>query len=164
MLAATQKGKIRFRMGKREIIYDLIYVGNPADAHILAAYHLLSAHDKPSPPAESKVDGECFNIPNDEKVFFWDFTRKMAATAGHPVEKEEFVVMPVWVGSIIGWISEWVVWIRSAGRKQPNKMVKEIRFSTIHRTLSVEKAKRVLGYKPEVGLDEGIKRGVTWWM
>jgi sterol-4alpha-carboxylate 3-dehydrogenase (decarboxylating) len=82
-------------MGKGENVYDFIYVGNLADAHILAAYHLLSAYDKPSPPAESKVDGECFNITNDERVLFWDFMRKVAAAAGYPVKKEEIVVVPV---------------------------------------------------------------------
>jgi sterol-4alpha-carboxylate 3-dehydrogenase (decarboxylating) len=64
----------------------------------------------------------------------------------------------------MGWISEWLIWIRSTGRKQPNMTVEAIRFSTIHRTLSMEKAKRVLRYKQEVGLEEGFKRGVAWWI
>ena len=28
----------------------------------------------------------------------------------------------------------------------------------------IDKAIRVLGYKPLVGLDEGIRRGVEWWI
>jgi sterol-4alpha-carboxylate 3-dehydrogenase (decarboxylating) len=48
------------------------------------------------------------------------------------------------MGLIMGWISEWLIWIRSTGRNQPNMTVEAIRFSTIHRTLSMEKAKEVL--------------------
>ena len=39
-----------------------------------------------------------------------------------------------------------------------------IRLSTINRTLNGAKAKRVLGYQPQVSIEEGTKRGVTWWL
>ena len=39
-----------------------------------------------------------------------------------------------------------------------------VRFSIINRTLNIDKAKRVLGYRPMVSIDEGIKRGVGWYM
>jgi sterol-4alpha-carboxylate 3-dehydrogenase (decarboxylating) len=147
MLAVAEQGKTRFQMGNGENMYDFMYVGNLVDAHILATRHLLSAHGKPPPPAERRVDGECFNVTNDERVLFWEFTRKIAAAAGHPVKKEEIVVIPAWVGLLIGWISEWVVWARSGGTKQPNMTVEGIRLSTIHRTLNMDKAKRVLGFQ-----------------
>lgn len=39
-----------------------------------------------------------------------------------------------------------------------------IRLSTINRTLNGDKARRVLGYRPQVGIEEGIERGVKWWL
>jgi sterol-4alpha-carboxylate 3-dehydrogenase (decarboxylating) len=163
MLAVAEQGQTRFQMGNGKNVYDFIYVGNLVDAHILTARHLLAAYGKPPPPAEKRVDGECFNITNDERVLFWDFTRQIAAAGGYPVKQEEIVVVPVWVALLIGWISEWIVWMMSRGTRQPNMTVEGIRYSTIHRTLNVEKAKRVLGYKPRVELDEGIRRGAEWW-
>lgn len=102
------------------------------------------------------------NVTNDERVLFWEFTRKVAAASGHPVKKEDIVVMPLWVGLIRAWISEWVVWIFSRGRKQSNMTVTGVYFSTIHRTLNTGKAKSLLGYRPAVSLDEGIRRGAEW--
>jgi sterol-4alpha-carboxylate 3-dehydrogenase (decarboxylating) len=163
MIAAAEQGKSRFQMGNGQNIYDFVYVGNVADAHILAARHLLSAYGKPIPPPEERVDGECFNITNNERVLFWEFTRQIAAEAGYPVKREEIVVIPLWIGLLIGYVSAFVVWVISGGKRQPNMTIEAIRLSTIHRTLDGEKAKRVLGYKPTVGLDEGIARGVRWY-
>lgn len=164
MIPIAEAGSTKFQMGKGKNIYDFVYIGNLVDAHILAAQALVRAYGQPPPPASKRVDGENINITNDERVFFWDFTRKVAAAAGHPVNKEDIVVIPLWVGLIIGWISEWVVWIFSRGRKQSSMTVEGIRFSTINRTLNTDKAKRLLGFRPAVSLDEGIQRGVKWYL
>jgi len=38
-----------------------------------------------------------------------------------------------------------------------------VAFSCGVRWLNIEKARRVLGYEPQVGLEEGIKRMISWW-
>ena len=164
MLSNAVKGKTRFQMGEGKNVYDFMYVGNLADAHILTAQHLLAAWGHPVPLQEKRVDGECFNVTNDERILFWDFVRKVSAAAGCPVKQEEIIVVPVWVGLLIGWISEWIVWAKSGGREHPNMTVEGCRLSTIHRTLNSEKAKRVLGYRPTINLDDGIERGAKWWL
>ena len=164
ILSVAAQGKARLQMGSGQNVYDFVYVGNLADAHILAARRLLAAYGRPQPPLDSRVDGECFNITNDERVLFWDFQRRIAAAGGFPVKEEEIKVVPVWLGLMIGWISEWLTWARSRGTRQSNMTMEGIRLSTINRTLSVEKAKRVLGYKPAIKLDEGIQRGADWWV
>ena len=162
MIPRAEEGKMKFQMGKGKNVYDFVYIGNLVDAHILAAQALVKAYGKPPPPAHQKVDGENINVTNDERVLFWEFTRKVAAVAGHPVRKEEIVVIPAWVGLFMAFCSEWAAWIR--GSKQPTMSVEAIRLSTINRTMSVEKAKRLLGYRPTVSIDEGIQRGVKWYM
>ena len=164
MLSVAKKGKAKFQMGGGRNVYDFVYVGNLADAHILAAQALVKAYDKPPPPAAQRIDGENFNITNNEPILFWEFTRKLAATAGYPVKKEEIVVIPTIVGLIMGWISELFVWILSRGKEQPNMTKEGIRLSTINRTLNGEKARRVLGYRPRVSMDEGIERSVEWFV
>ena len=161
MIRRAEEGKMRFQMGQGRNVYDFVYVGNLADAHILAARKLIEAYGKPPPPAKERVDGQCFNVTNDERVLFWEFSRSVAAATGHPVSKEELKVVPVWVGLWMAWCSEWWAWLLR--REQPGLTVEAVRFSTINRTLSVEKAKRVLGYRPSVSIEDGVRRGVTWY-
>lgn len=164
MFATAQQGRMKFQMGNGQNLYDFVYIGNLIDAHILAAQALLQAYGKPPSPPSQRVDGECFNVTNDERILFWEFGRKIAAASGHPVMPKDIVIIPAFLGLIMGWISEWVVWITSGGKKQPNMTRGGIRFSTITRTLNGEKVKRVLGYRPRVSMDEGIERGVKWFV
>lgn len=56
------------------------------------------------------------------------------------------------------------MWAISGGTRAPNMTREGIRFSTLIRTLNVGKAKRVLGYRPNVGMQEGLERSVRWFM
>jgi len=164
MVAVAQQGKTRFQMGDGKNVFDFIYIDNLVEAHVLAARALVAAYGKPPPPPDRRVHGKCFNVTNDEPVLFWEFSRKISAAAGRPVQPEDIVVIPVWVGLVIGWLSEWLVWIRSSGTSQPNMTRDGIRLITINRTLNRDKAKRVLGYRPKVSMHEGIERGVKWFV
>ena len=159
-------GKARFQMGSGKNMYSFLYVANLAHAHVLAAKALLHAAavrpDTVSPAM--RVDGQAFHITNgDEEMPFWDFTRTVAAVAGHPVALDEIVVIPQWVGLWIGTIAEWVVWALSLGRES-NLSREGIRFSCITRTLDGGRARRVLGYRPLFSVQEGIERSVGWYM
>ena len=160
MLAVAKQGRARFQMGAGQNAFDFVYAGNAADAHVLVAKALLKAWGKPAPPADRRVDGEVFNITNEDPWLFWDFQRAVAAAAGKPVRKEEIVVVPRAVGMLMAWVSEWVVWAASWGKRTPNVTTEGVRFSTMIRTMNGEKARRVLGYRPAVGMQEGIERGV----
>ena len=140
LFAVAQAGKMKFQMGNGKNLHDFVYVGNLADGHILAAQALVKGYGKP-PPITDRVDGECFNITNDETVLFWEFARKVAAAAGHPVKKEDIIAIPVFLGLFFGWISELVVWILSRGGRQPN-MTKGFGLA-LYRRLS--KGKRLSG-------------------
>lgn len=164
IIAVAEKGRNKIQVGNGANLYDLVYVGNLAEAHLLAARALVAAYGRPPPPAEKRVDGENFNITNGERVNFWDFTRTIGARAGFPVKREEIRVIPLWVGLLMGWVSEWIVWLLSGGKRQPNMTMEGIRLSTINRTLNGDKAMRVLGYRPQVSIEEGIERGVKWWL
>ena len=109
MVAVAQAGKMRFQMGDGKNLFDFIYIDNLVEAHILAARALTGAYGKPPLLPGFRVDGECFNVTNDEPVLFWEFSRKIAAAVGRPVKDKDIVVIPVFVGLIIGWVSEWLV-------------------------------------------------------
>ncbi|KAE8314228.1 hypothetical protein BDV41DRAFT_563872 [Aspergillus transmontanensis] len=165
MFAVVRQGKARFQIGNGQNPYDFIYVGNLADAHLLAAHALLDAWGKPPPTdASTRVDGECFHLNNEDPWLFWDFQRAVSALAGNPIRPENIVVIPKWVGLTLGFVNEWVAWMISGGTRPANMTREGIRFSTLIRTLNGNKAKRVLGYRPKVGMQEGLERSVRWFM
>ena len=154
MALRAKEGKMRYQMGNGKNLYDVVYVGNLVDAHILATQALVKAYGKPTPPAQKKVDGETFNVTNGERILFWDLIRRIAAAVGRPVKEADIVVIPVWFGLTMAWCSELVAKLR--GLQQPVMTVEAVRFSTINRTPSMEKAQRLLDYRPQVSIDEAI--------
>lgn len=165
MFAVARQGRSRFQMGNGQNPYDFVYAGNLADAHLLAAHALLDAWGKPRfADSTIRVDGEIFNITNDDPWLFWDFQRAVASETGNPVLPEHIVAIPKWVGLTMGFVSEWVVWAISGGIRTPNMTREGIRFSTLIRTLNIDKAKRVLGYRPKINMQEGVQLSVRWFM
>lgn len=65
---------------------------------------------------------------------------------------------------LIATISEWTTWIFSFGKKQPPITSEAVHLSTITRTLKCDKAKRVLGYKPKVGVFDGLAIAGKWFL
>lgn len=164
VVAQARAGKANVQIGPGKNYYDVTYISNLVDAHLLAAHALIHAFGKaPLPPAH-RVDGETFIITNDEPVLFWDFQRAVAASVGRPVKKEDIKVVPYWVVMLTAMISEWTTWIWSFGKKQPPITREAVHLSTITRTLKCDKAKRVLGYKPKVGVYDGLSTAGRWFL
>ena len=160
MVEAAASGKYRYQIGNGKNMFDWTYVGNAAQAHIQAAYTLLDAHQKaPSAiPKERRVDGEAFIITNDEPVAFWDFARALGAAAGYPTKAENIRIIPRMIGLAIAAIAEWIVWIMSLGQTKSSMTLSGIRYSTMSRTFRIEKAKKILNYKPQVNMTEAMRR------
>ena len=62
------------------------------------------------------------------------------------------------LGKILGTLSEFVSKLMG---KEPGFTKDRIYYVTAHRWFNIEKARRVLGYEPDVGVEEGIKRAVA---
>ncbi|KAL8992484.1 MAG: hypothetical protein Q9169_007063, partial [Polycauliona sp. 2 TL-2023] len=85
-------GKTHMQLGKNQNLFDAVYVGNAAWAHVLAAKALLSGD------ARAGVAGEAFFITNDAAIPFWDFQREIYAAAGHTTDRTQVRVIPAWAG------------------------------------------------------------------
>lgn len=165
LISVAKSGRANMQLGDGKNVYDFVYVGNLAHAHLLAAKALLRDSERPQSEVkdEEKVDGEAFHITNDEPWLFWGFTRAIAKAAGNPVNENEIRVISRWGAMLMALFAEWIVWIFSFGRKEPNLTRYGVRYSTMTRTLNIEKAKRVLGYRPIFSMQEGIERSVAWF-
>lgn len=161
LLKAFYGNQTKYQIGDNNNIYDFTYVGNVAYAHILAAVALLNTHALSTQPLDhEKVDGEAFFITNGEPLYFWDMARMVWKAAG-----DETVPSQVWVigkdfGLTVASAMEWLFWF--AGGRKPNLSRKVINYSTMSRYYNIDKAKTLLGYKPKVGMEEGVFRTVEY--
>jgi sterol-4alpha-carboxylate 3-dehydrogenase (decarboxylating) len=141
--ACIAKGETPFIIGEATNLYDFTYVTNVADAHVLAVENLLTT---------ATAAGEAFLITNGEPMPFRDFCLAVWANFGH-VPKFQ-VTIPVSVASVVGFIAERATWLLGT---QATLSRGSVRDYTQTAYANISKARRVLGYEPRVGLDEGLK-------
>lgn len=132
-----------FIVGNGDNIYDFMYIDNAVDAHILAVENLLST---------KAAAGQAFFISNQEPVYFWDFLAFVWAQFGHvPTSR---VHIPMGLAWIVAAVLEFVTWLTGGANTLDRGSVKDgvrTHFS------NNGKARQILGYKPKVGLAEGVR-------
>jgi sterol-4alpha-carboxylate 3-dehydrogenase (decarboxylating) len=160
MINIYRQGRTGVQVGNNDNLFDFTYVENVAHGHLLAAVALLATAKSSIVPLDTeRVDGEAFFITNDSPVYFWDFTRAVWAAAGSPLGTDHVRKLPRSVGMVLGFLSE--VFFGIIG-KPPTFNRQRIVYSCMTRYYDITKAKKRLGYKPLVSLDEGVRRSVRW--
>jgi len=81
--------------------------------------------------------------------------------AGSEKGTEHVWVISKDVGLMIGGIMEWGMWL--VGRT-PKLTRRQVKYSCMTRYYDIGKAKKRLGYQPLVGLEEGVRQGVAWFL
>jgi len=111
-----------------------------------------------------QVAGSVFYITNGEPCYFWDMPRLVwkeldSVFPGHR-KPRGYLVLPRSVGLAVAYFSELFGWVVG---KEPILTKFRVTYSCVDRWHNIEKARRVLGYEPQVGLEEGVRRMVEWW-
>ncbi|PVH95060.1 C-3 sterol dehydrogenase/C-4 decarboxylase family protein [Periconia macrospinosa] len=153
----------KYRFGNGQNLFDFIYVGNACHAHILAARKLLAAYGTAPLPVSERVEGEVFNVSNDEHIPFWDLTIKASNLLGYPLSHEEIVSIPKFLGLAMAYLTQWIVWLISFGKRTPKLTVAGIQYTFLTHTMNIDKAKERLQYTPQWSLDEGLRLTVDWY-
>ncbi|KAF1965747.1 C-3 sterol dehydrogenase/C-4 decarboxylase family protein [Bimuria novae-zelandiae CBS 107.79] len=135
-------GETPFILGTGTNLQDYVYVANVADAHVLAIHNLLGP---------GTAAGEAFFITNGEPVTVRDLCLAVWKEFDHFPRFE--LRIPERMAWWVGWGVEWVSW--ATGRKATfcRGIVWD---ATKARYVSIEKARRVLGYEPRVRLPEAL--------
>ncbi|KAK9417222.1 putative 3-beta hydroxysteroid dehydrogenase/isomerase domain-containing protein [Seiridium unicorne] len=155
-----EQGRTNVQVGSNTNMFDFTYVENVAHAHLLAARALLlTAQSQTIPLDHERVDGEAFLVTNGEPVYFWDFARAIWRAAGSDKGTAHVWEMSREVGIVLGLLSEIAFGIM---RKPPTFNRQRIVYSCMTRYYDITKARRRLGYKPQVELSEGVRRAVQW--
>lgn len=143
--ACIAKGETPFVIGSADNLWDITYVTNLADAHVLAAENLLSN--------TSTAAGEIFFIQNNEPITFRDFSLAVWKEFGHIPPYE--VTIPERLAWVAGLVAEAASWLTRS--REPTLSRGSVNDACAVRYASGEKAKRILGYEARVGLEEGIR-------
>ena len=137
------KGEMPYVVGNGDNLWDVTYAGNVADAHVLAVENLLST---------KTAAGEAIFISNEEPIPFRDFCLATWASFGY-YPSYTFQI-PVAIASFAGLIAEWVTWISGSSTTLSQGSVLD---ACATRYCSGAKARKLLGYKPRVGIEEGLR-------
>lgn len=141
--ACIAKGETPFVIGDGFNLWDVTYVTNVADAHVLAAENLLS---------NKTAAGEAFFIQNNEPITFRDFCLAIWAHFGH-IPPFEFHI-PKQMAYVAGLVSEGLTWMTGTATTLSRGSVKD---ACSIRYASGEKAKRILGFEARVGIEDAIR-------
>ncbi|RPI29416.1 MAG: NAD-dependent epimerase/dehydratase family protein [Acidobacteria bacterium] len=148
ILERGRAGKIK-KLGKEPKSVDFTYITNAAQAHLQAA-------DRLTP--DSPIAGRAYFITNGEPVVLWDFINRLLAAADIPPVA---ATVPPRLAYCAGWLSE-TVWrtLHLSGEPPMTRFLAE-ELGTSH-WFNIDAARRDLGYRPEVSMEEGLRRLKQW--
>ena len=138
------------RVGKGPFRVDVTYIDCAAEAHLLAL-DVLS----PGRPAA----GRAYFISQGEPVDLWQFVGRLLELADAPAVRRR---VPRWLALAAAGAVEGAYRIsgRTAAPPLTRFLVREI--SSSH-WFDIGAARRDLGYRPPVSIDEGLRRLAHWW-
>lgn len=145
-----RSNKLR-RVGRKDDLVDTIYVDNAADVHILAFQKLM---ENPS------LSGNIYFVSQDEPVSKWEMANAFLDAAGLPPIKGHVSARTAYIA---GSIFEFAYKLFSIKKEPPITRFAAKEAATSH-WFNISKAKKELGYSPEVSTKEGLKRLKQWFL
>jgi 2-alkyl-3-oxoalkanoate reductase len=130
--------------GSGKTLYHSLYIDNLVEAFVLAQ-------------DPSRGLGEAYLIADEHYVEIEDLVRRAAQAAGREVKIPHY---PVWPVVALGHVVEKSC--KPFGVAPPI-FPRRVDWFRQHRAFDISKAKRDLGYRPAVDLDEGLKRTYEWY-
>jgi 2-alkyl-3-oxoalkanoate reductase len=139
------RGTVRY-IGDGSTLLNNTYVGNLVDAVFLGLQ-------------VDNLAGEAFNIRDPRLVTKREFMETVAALGGFAVPQKQ-IPLPLARNVAAGW--EWL-W-RTIGRDEaPLLSQATVKFLGYNLDYSIEKARRELGYNPEVDFQDAMKATMEWF-
>jgi sterol-4alpha-carboxylate 3-dehydrogenase (decarboxylating) len=135
-----------FIIGDGNNLCDWLYIDNAVHAHVLAIENLL-------PIGPQTAAGQVFFITNQEPAYFWDVLLYIWAQFGHTPRFR--VHIPVTLAVFIAALLEFITWLTGTPATLHRGSIKDairIRYADNGKSI------RVLGYRPKIGLAEGLRR------
>ncbi|KAG0597169.1 hypothetical protein M758_UG317400 [Ceratodon purpureus] len=152
---SARAGKLKFILGDGKNMFDWTFVENVAHAHLCAERALVPGEFV----GENVASGKAFFITNDEPIPFWEFLTRIITRLGYPKPKAN-IPTPLVLTIAEAYESLTKVLAPLGVKPAVNFNPVRLRLVTVTRTFDCSRAKELLGYKPIVSLEEGIRRTV----
>jgi len=130
--------------GSGKTFYHPVYIDNLVDSFLLAM-------------EEGKGEGEAYLIADEEYVEIEDLVRRVAKALGVSVKIPHYPVLPLIVA---GHVLEKVC---KPFKVAPPIFPRRVDWYRQNRAFNIDKARKELGYRPGVALDEGLRRTAEWY-
>ncbi len=130
--------------GSGKTYYHPLYIDTLIDAHILAM-------------DEEKGNGEAYLIADEEYVEIEDLVKRTARALGVQVKIPHY---PLWPLIIAGHFFEKIC---KPFKIKPPIFPRRVDWFRQNRAFDISKAKRDLGFNPQISLDEGLRRTGEWY-
>ncbi len=150
VIERARRGQLH-RVGDGENLVDLTYIENAAAAH-------LNAADSLGPDAP--CSGRAYFITNGEPVRIWPWLNDLLVQIGVPSTKRRISLPAAYrVGAMLEFVH------RIVRRESEPKMTRfvALQLGKSH-YFNIEAARRDLGYKPVVSMQEGLRRWLAWFI
>ena len=144
--ACIAKGETPYVIGNGDNLYDFVYVGNIADAHVLAVEKLMST---------KTAAGEAILISNGEPVTFRDFCLAVWGAFDHVPPYTVYI--PAGVARFGGLLSECYTRLTGSPATLSRGSVGD---AIGTRYANIAKARELLGYEPQVDLADAVRLSV----
>ena len=134
-------------LGRGDNIIDLTYIDNVVDAVLLAM-------EAPSIPP-----GRCYNITNGSPVPLVETIQEVlrALNLDVPIHR-----IPQRRAQLAAGLIE-AIWKVLPGCPEPPLTRYAVEVLSRTRTLSIDRARRELGYVPRISMKDGLERFIAWW-
>ncbi|KAG9772353.1 Sterol-4-alpha-carboxylate 3-dehydrogenase erg26, decarboxylating [Exophiala dermatitidis] len=157
--------QLHIQLGTGNNLFDNTYVHNVVYGLLCATDALLATHARRRSGLaveldHERVDGEAFNVTNEQPAYFWDSSRYLYSRYGRTIDIDKIWAIPTGLAYAVGAAAETFNWLTGRKGKLNRQTVK---YACIHRFYSCDKLRRRTGYKPIVPIDEGFARAVKWY-
>lgn len=145
ILGRLKSGQFAF-LGSGDRLLNNTYVGNLVDAIFLAI------------DAQNSI-GRIYNITDGKLVTKRDFVSAIVQQAGYAMPKRH---IPLPLARMLAKLLE-RIWRLRGKQEAPLLSNARIKFLGLNLDFCIDRAKRELGYRPQVEFEEGMRRTVTWF-
>ena len=156
VLNSMRDGKLTFRVGSPETVFEHVYVGNAAYAHALATFAMLG--EEPPP-----ITGNKYFVTDQPADNFFEFMRKFVERLGHEFPPASRSI-PAWAAMLAGRANEhFARLVQPVWKLRP--VLTRSSVSVLTNSISIQSTRLAddLGYEPRYSVEEAFERVVSYY-